>query len=859
MPVCLAVVICCAIACGVASADGPAPTGDPSRFEPSRFARPDSWHYPGYFWLWNDQLNAGRLARQLREMATQGARTVCHLPEPAEFRPTSMPTPMAPGYLTPEFMQIFASVADESARLGMRMWLYDEGGWPSGSAAGRVTEGRPDLGLLGLRWASQTVPIDGRAACPPDALAAFLQPPDGAPVRVRPGESVSAPTGGALTVFTVSRNGRYPSLLEPDATARFLALTHDAYANAAGKHLGGTIPFAFTDEPNVGAFPWARDLVERFLARYGYDIRDRLLSLSGGTAPEDCRTRIDYLDWWSERFAASYFRPIQEWCHAHRMLSGGHLNGEDETEGSRRHGSGSVLRCLRALDVPGVDVIWRQLWPGANNHHFPKLASSVANQGGKRWSFTESFCVYGAGLTPAQMKWVLDYQFVRGINLAVFGCYPASTRDFLQAGERPLFGPQFPMWRRLAPFHAYVARLSYLLSIGRPAVRTALYFPIRDTWAQDPQLKDVVRTHDAVARRLAMLHCDYDIIDDDCLSLPETVLPGGTLRVGRMDYDTVVVGRCNWLAPASRERLEQLVAAGGRVVWVDGAKGDCTPTGAVRTMLDDLGRWVHPLLRVTSGDATELRVAARETPTGRIYYLTNEGLGPLRCRVLLEDGGRATQLDCATGRSSPASGEQSVGGWLLPVDLPFAGSLVVRFETRKGPIMAAGPRTRLSRELAAGWTIAPRLSFTLGEHDVAVARPREAARPVRLGDWSSSVGDAFSGECRYRVAFTVTAEDAAALRQLDLGEVRYACEAWVNGRRVGERLWGPWVFDIAGTLHAGENVVEVVVTNTMANQYVKTRTLDRWEAWQLGPYHPRALGFEPDSLASGLYGPVMLR
>ncbi|MGI6414395.1 MAG: hypothetical protein ACOX1P_01900 [Thermoguttaceae bacterium] len=39
---------------------------------------------------------------------------------------------------------------------------------------------------------------------------------------------------------------------------------------------------------------------------------------------------------------------------------------------------------------------------------FPKFASSAAHQNGTALTLTESFGVYGNGLTPAQIKWLVD-------------------------------------------------------------------------------------------------------------------------------------------------------------------------------------------------------------------------------------------------------------------------------------------------------------------------------------------------------------------------------------------------------------------------------------------------------------------
>ena len=53
----------------------------------------------------------------------------------------------------------------------MKLWLYDEGGWPSGGNCGRIVRERPD-------WARQTLVKRGVAPgelerVPDDCIAAF--------------------------------------------------------------------------------------------------------------------------------------------------------------------------------------------------------------------------------------------------------------------------------------------------------------------------------------------------------------------------------------------------------------------------------------------------------------------------------------------------------------------------------------------------------------------------------------------------------------------------------------------------------------------------------------------------------------
>jgi hypothetical protein len=88
--------------------------------------------------------------------------------------------------------------------------------------------------------------------------------------------------------------------------------------------------------------------------------------------------------------------------------------------------------------------------------------------------------------------------------------------------------------------------------------------------------------------------------------------------------------------------------------------------------------------------------------------------------------------------------------------------------------------------------------------------------PIGLGPWAENGLDAYSGGVRYRS--TLVMEEAHLPDGpvwLDLGEVRGTAEVWVNGQLLGVRLWAPYRVAVAGALRAGENVVEVLVLNTL--------------------------------------------
>jgi len=68
----------------------------------------------------------------------------------------------------------------------------------------------------------------------------------------------------------------------------------------------------------------------------------------------------------------------------------------------------------------------------------------------------------------------------------------------------------------------------------------------------------------------------------------------------------------------------------------------------------------------------------------------------------------------------------------------------------------------------------------------------------------------------------------------------------------------PYRYELPAKLLHSDNVLEIRVTNTAANEYLYTHNMDKWPAWMLGTYWEREKAFLPDSLPSGLFGPVRL-
>jgi beta-galactosidase/beta-glucuronidase len=110
-----------------------------------------------------------------------------------------------------------------------------------------------------------------------------------------------------------------------------------------------------------------------------------------------------------------------------------------------------------------------------------------------------------------------------------------------------------------------------------------------------------------------------------------------------------------------------------------------------------------------------------------------------------------------------------------------------------------------------------------------------------LGDWSQRGALAeYSGGVWYRKSVVLSDEQTQGRVTLDLGAVAASAEVIVNGKPAGIRVTPPWRVDVSGLVTPGENRVEVLVCNTLANHYGTI------------PTHYRG---DP---VSGLLGPVTL-
>ena len=258
-------------------------------------------------------------------------------------------------------------------------------------------------------------------------------------------------------------------------------------------------------------------------------------------------------------FAAGFFEPQGEWCAANHLEYQVHLNHE-EMEMELTHSEGSFFRDMHWVEVPGIDAIWHQIWKDTISD-YPRLASSVAHVDGKPRAFTESFAAYRPAPDVKMARYIVNEQFVRGVNLVEMMYFPATS-----AGPRP--APSYMGEPGFSDLTAYVRRMSYLMAMGRPDATVALYLPSMSMWlGNDNRTSSLCRPSGCSSEH----QIDFDIVDEDALASGLKALPGVFETLSGNRYRTVILPAPLVLPAAAEMRLKAFARSGGKVVFLGGA------------------------------------------------------------------------------------------------------------------------------------------------------------------------------------------------------------------------------------------------------------------------------------------------
>ncbi len=614
------------------------------------------------FWSWNDRLKEDELRRQIGVMQSLGMNGFFMHPRGG----------LETEYLSDEWFDCVRVCIDEAKKRGMEAWCYDENGWPSGFAGGKLLEDNANFALFLRHENTDLFPTDDK-----NVLGVYIL--EGG--KIKKVISPVAVDGAEYHIVRRCEDSSYVDTLDGNITAKFIEATHEEYKKRlpAGD-LGTHMPGFFTDEPQYyrWATVWSDTIPEKFKAEYGYSVYDYLPALF---IDEDFEGAVEFrYDYWRlchRLFIENWIKPIYEWAEANGCQITGHAVEEASLSG-QMWCCGGIMPFYEYEHIPGIDYLGR----GLADDIAPKQLGSVCAQLGKKKALSEMFGCCGWDVTPAELKIIAELQYSSGVNVMCQHLYAYSIRGQRKRDYPANYSEHLPWQSHMKQFDEYFNNLGCLLSQGEEEATTLVIHPIHSaylTYRRERDYNSIKPLEDsfhALSNLLGREHIPYHW-GDECIMAHHAKVEDGKITVGRCKYDYIIVPSSDTIDSTTASLLRQYVSDGGKI-WlygdkptrIDGRKADLGWLNSTTTFEEIANSGTSKITAVG-----RINQMVRETPAGKLIYAVNLSGKPMKnVRFEVKNVKNLVEVDVKTLEISPVQGEKTDGRFTFTTDFDKAQS-----------------------------------------------------------------------------------------------------------------------------------------------------------------------------------------
>ena len=754
----------------------------------------------------------------------------------------------------------------EARKRDMKIWILDDKHFPTGFANGYVAKFDTSLRRKQLIETHLNVagPMPGCAILtnpgkPEDeelvcALAYKMEEDSeditGEPVvltdKVSDGMLLWDVPEGTWRVFFMHKSQRgnkvgidYTDVLRPEGTDALIKAVYEEHYKHLGQYFGNTIAGFFSDEPSLGnafvnrfsplrtwyqcnvgekglALPWSDEIIPLMRKELSYDPTPFMGALWYPMNGKEAALRIAYMNAVTGLWLKNFSYRVGDWCRAHNVEYIGHIIEDNNAHGRTGASAGHYFRSLDGQDMGGIDVVLHQLMPGMA--HYPhattcgdcdceteffhyvlaKLASSHAHLQPhmKGRAMCETFGAYGWGEGTDLMKWMMDHLLVRGINHFVPHAF---SPDYPDPDCPPHFSaeghnPQFEAFSALMP---YVNKVSNLMSEGRHMAGAAVLYHAEAEWSGQKAMLSQVP-----ARVLYENQIDFSIVPIDYIAERARTANGKLLLENGETRDVLIIPGCEYLPENAVTALKKLHEQGLNIVFAEFRPESLEGVGTVLPV-KSLPK-LKGLHRITLDKPFKLLSALHmQTDEADSIMLVNEDpANTCDTMMTLPVSGEYTRVELQIGS---VNREHTEDGRVRMTLKPYE-SVILVFDRQHAEMTK--PYYEGTRSV-----LKPEFEVSAADSDaLTVFKPVTEMREYSPAfGFTALMGARFSGKLRYTAHFSAS----STVKALDLGEAGTASEVTLNGVSLGARMCPPHIYNTAGLVKDGENVIEITLSNTL--------------------------------------------
>ena len=813
------------------------------------------------FWFWNDDLKEEEIIWQINNFKDKGIMGFV-------IHPRIGMTPNIQ-YMSEKYLELVEVAIKEAEKQRMIVFLYDEASYPSGSAHGMVVRENPEYASRGLRMIEYK--CDGETELNLDSVISNIKLKtrfasshevrfvsaqairkisekeiDPSSIRIiklhngkikfSPPDNrewyilifVDIPSCGTIRGLHFGEDdgepGAPPSadILNPAAVKKFINLTHEKYYEKLKKYFGTTIKAFFTDEPAImgrgylaDLKPWTANFLE-WCEENGFHEKDLpVLWFEAGTEAKIKRDKYNKAV--NKRLELAFYKQISEWCEQHNIEFTGHPEKSED------------IGVLKYFHIPGQDVVWRWVAPENNlaiegeNSTTAKCSSDAARHAGRRRNSNECLgCCFRNikkgttyDLPPEDIKWYLDWLFVRGVNLIIPHAFFYSVRGEKRLNERPPdVGPNNLYWPYYRIISDYIKRMSWLMTDSINITEIAVlcghdYLP----WK--------------IVKPLYENQIEFNYLEESLLIHDKCTIESGKIKIRSQSYSTVLIEDITRFSYEAFNKLQDFINTGGNVIVLNQEKTreiskvnnliQIENVSDVANVIDNVVKIKRDI--ILSPQNKDIRVSHVIKEGIHFYFFVNEGEEGFKGNIKIKAQGIPQIWDAVEGKIYNIDEYVDNGEYIeFAKTLERRESFIICIDTS-----ATAKKTNNSKLIKN--MVCEREEINLADGWEIKNPPITIENIKTLESWTKWEGmEDYSGTISYCNKFIIK-DDIHSFDsvKIDLGKVCEVAQLFINGHEAGIKLWGPYVFNIKEFVQQGVNTIEVKVTNSLANRLNKAK------------------------------------
>jgi hypothetical protein len=612
--------------------------------------------------------------------------------------------------------------------------------------------------------------------------------------------------------------------LDKEAVKKYINTYLDMYKDATGGMMGEKgLQYMILDSYEAGHMNWTKTFPEEFLKRRSYSIVSWLPVLTG---------RVVKSSEASEKFLWDFRKTIGELiAESHYDVIGEELHKRGMKRYTESHEGGRIyladgMDVKRNADIP-MSAMWTPGSLGGGNSEEVRSegdireAASVANIYGQNIVAAESMTAIQNAFSwhPEKLKRTADLEMASGLNRFVIHTSVHQPLDDKKPGfSLGPFGQYFTRQETWAEAGAtawmsYLGRSSYMLQQGKN-VADILYLYGENTnitWVCREKLPNIPAGF------------EFDFVNSSALINVINAQNGKLVAKSGNTYNVLMLDESTKLMTLSvLKQIKTMVEAGIKVI---GAKPEKSPSlsdndAEFQTIANEI--WSKS--NVTSFDKINIQPDViisnaknkilyrhRQSTEHEIYWLDNRSDASTEAEVSFRVSGKVPELwNAQTGKLEKVSYQIKDGRTIIPLKFESWEAYFIVFNEKtivNGVVIATKKETILP-QISTPWKV------SFNDKNVTFNA---------LTSWADNADvdiKYFSGTATYENTLKVASVGKTAKFEIDLGDVKNIAEVIINGKNVGTVWKKPFKLDVSEAIKAGENSIQVKVTNTWVNRLI---------------------------------------